>query len=58
MIIRSQHLQAGTFVFSDAKRLLQHYLPEADIRLFVAKPVSQYHLGAAICGVCSPALAE
>jgi len=27
-------------------------------RLFVAKPSSQYHLGAAICGVSSPAFAE
>jgi hypothetical protein len=31
MIIRPLRLRAGKFVFSDAKRLLQHYLPNADI---------------------------
>src|SRR6476660_2971768 len=29
MIIRPLRLRAGKFVFSDAKRLLQHYLPTA-----------------------------
>jgi hypothetical protein len=33
IIIRSSRLQLGKIVFSDAKRLLQQNLPEADIRL-------------------------
>src|SRR6478736_10357149 len=31
LIIRSPRVRPGKFVFSDAKRLLQQYLPEADI---------------------------
>ena len=31
MIIRSPRLQAGKFVFSDAKRLLQHYRRKAAV---------------------------
>jgi hypothetical protein len=30
MIIRSPRVRPGKFVFSDAKRLLQQYLPTAD----------------------------
>src|SRR5260370_38183784 len=32
MIIRSLRLQPGKFVVAETKRLLQHYLPAADIR--------------------------
>ena len=30
MIIRSLRLRAGKIVFGDAKRVLQHYLPQGD----------------------------
>jgi hypothetical protein len=43
MIIRPLRLRAGKFVFSDAKRLLQHYLPQVTIRwrplMFWSKPL-------------------
>jgi hypothetical protein len=42
MIIRSPNVRPGEFAIGDAKRLLQHNLPEAaiepDLRLALAKP--------------------
>ena len=34
IIIRSPHPRLGKFVFSDPKRVLQHYLPTAEVRRF------------------------
>jgi hypothetical protein len=33
LIIRSPRVRPGKFVFSDAKRLLQQYLPLGDMKL-------------------------
>jgi hypothetical protein len=41
MIVRSPRVRPGKFVFGEAKRVLQHYLPKGDIT-----PLSDNHVSA------------